>query len=261
MNRFLILALFVLLPLGLRAQESAAISLDSANRAYTDGHYDDAAKLFQQIIAAHGYSAPLCFNLGNAEAKAGHPGQAMLNYERARYLAPADTDIDHNLQIARQQAGLDPNSYRWWEMALRSIYPIAGWLVIACLALLFGALVGHTVTSSGKQQSPVLRTIFRAIFFIGIPVGLFLGFVELSAVGFTNRVEGVIVAGKEATLRLSPFDTAENIGTIPEGEMVTVEQRHNDFFRVEGRDHHFGWVQGKDIEPIIAGSFDANAAN
>ena len=103
----LLLALtLLLLPSHLLA-DTTDPDLDAANQAYTSGSYDEAAKLFRQIIASRGYSAPLCFNLANAEARAGHPGQAMLNYERARYLAPNDAGINHNLQLARQQAGLE----------------------------------------------------------------------------------------------------------------------------------------------------------
>jgi len=40
-----------------------------------------------------------------------------------------------------------------------------------------------------------------------------------------------------------------------------VEDRHNDYLRIEGRDHHFGWIQQKDIEPVIAGSFDIKPAD
>ena len=239
----------------------ADADLDAANRAYTEGRYDESTKLFQQLIAARGYSAPLCFNLGNAEEKTGHPGQAILNYERARYLAPGDRDIDHNLQLARKQAGLQPNSYRWWEIALRLFYPIAGWLVIAGLVTLLVTLIGNifrtSLATALKLPPEVLRTAFRLVFFIGIPVFLLLGFVELSAVGFTSRVEGVVVASKAGTLRLSPFDAAEIVGTIPEGELVTVEQRHDDYFRIEGRDHRYGWIQEKELEPVIAGSFNA----
>jgi len=104
---------------------------------------------------------------------------------------------------------------------------------------------------------PVLRTIFRAIFFICIPLVLILGFVELACIGYNNRIEGVIIAKKEATLHLSPFDGAESVGTIPEGELVTVEDRHNDYLRIEARDHHFGWISQKDIEPVIAHTFDS----
>jgi len=238
--------------------DNSDTELDTANRAYLEGHYDDSAMLFKEIIATRGYSAPLCFNLGNAEAKAGHPGLAILNYERARYLAPGDPDIDHNLQLARKQAGLDPNSYRWWQILLRTASPIAGYLIVAGLALLILALAGNATVD--KTKKPLLRRIFRAIFFVGIPVCLLLGFVELCAIGLTNRIEGVIVT-KDANLRLSPFESAESVGTIPEGELVTVEGRHNDYLWIEARNHHFGWIQEKDLEPVIAGSFNAKPSN
>jgi tetratricopeptide (TPR) repeat protein len=246
--------------------DGADSDLDAANRAFTSGSYDESAKLFQQIIATRGYSAPLCFDLANAEAKAGHTGAALLNYERARYLAPTDADIDHNLQLARKQAGLEPNSYRWWQIALLSINWMV-WLGImaATLLLIFLAVTGTAyapaLASSSKIPLRLLKNIFRGILFAGIPLCLLMGYVELSTVGFNDRIEGVIVASKEATLRLSPFDSADSTGTIPEGELVTVEDRHNDYLRIEARDNHFGWIQEKDLEPVIAGSFDVKPSD
>jgi len=38
-----------------------------------------------------------------------------------------------------------------------------------------------------------------------------------------------------------------------------VENKHDDYLWIEARDHHFGWIQRKDIEPVIAGSFDEQA--
>ncbi len=257
--RLFALALF-LFPFLLHADGSDP-ELDAANRAYTYGSYDEAAKLFQQIIASRGYSAPLCFDLANAEARAGRTGAAILNYERARCLAPADRDIDHNLQLARKQAGLEPNSYRWWQIALLSInWTVWLGIMAACLLLIFLAMIGAAyapaISSAWRIPPRLLNNIFRAILFAGIPVCLLLGYVEVSTVGFNTRIEGVIVAPKEATLRLSPFESADSVGTIPEGELVTVEQRHNDYLRIEARDHRFGWVREKDLEPIIPGSFD-----
>jgi len=261
--RLFTLSLF-LFPLVLYADGSDP-KVDAANRAYTYGSYDESAQLFQKIIATRGYSASLCFDLANAESRAGHTGTAMLNYERARYLAPADRDIDHNLQHARKEAGLEPNSYRWWQIALRSIDWMV-WLEImaACLLLIFLAVIGTAyapaLAAASRLPERLLKNIFRAIFFAGVPVCLLMGYVELSTVGFNYRIEGVVVAPKAATLRLSPFDSADKIGTIPEGELVTVEDRHNDYLRIEARDHHFGWVQEKDLEPV-AGSFDSKPTN
>lgn len=263
---FLLLALTFTAALGAYAQDAGSDTLDAANQAYTEGHYDQASRQFQDLIQTHGYSAALCFDLANAEAKAGRIGPAILNYERARYLDPSDRDIDHNLQLARKQAGLEPNSYRWWQIALLSINWLV-WLGImaACLFLIFLAVIGTAyapaISSAVKIPLRLLKNIFRAVIFAGIPLCLLLGYVELSTVGFNYRIQGVIVAPGQATLRLSPFESADSIGTIPEGELVTVEDRHNDYLRIEARDHHFGWVAQKDLEPVIAGSFDAKAGN
>jgi len=134
-----------------------------------------------------------------------------------------------------------------------------------CLLLIFLAVLGGAyapaLSSASKIPVRLLKNIFRAILFAGIPICLLLGYVELATVGFNDRIEGVVVAPKEATLRLSPFDSADSIGAIPEGELVTVEDRHNDYLRIEARDHHFGWVREKDLEPVVAGSFDVKPAD
>jgi tetratricopeptide (TPR) repeat protein len=237
--------------------DATSDELDAANQAYTAGRYDEAARQFQELIQAHGYSAPLCFDLANAEAKAGHMGPAILNYERARYLAPADRDIDHNLQLARQQAGLKSNSLRWWQVVLR-LLPINEWLFIvdAWLALIALAVIANVFVSrmaAGAANRALFGKIVKTVLFVSIPCFLFTTYLALMAAPL--RIEGVVVA-KEAVLRLSPFDSAEQIGTLPEGELVTVEQQHDDYFRVEGRDGIYGWTTRQTLEPVIAGSFD-----
>jgi hypothetical protein len=141
------------------------------------------------------------------------------------------------------------------------------WLGImaVCLLLIFGAVIGTAyapaLASASKISPRLLKNIFRGILFGGIPFCLLMGYVELSTIGYNDRIEGVIVAPKAATLRLSPFESADSIGVISEGELVTVEARHDDYLRIEARDHHFGWVQQRDIEPVIAGSFDVKPEN
>jgi tetratricopeptide (TPR) repeat protein len=235
--------------------DAARDELDAANQAYTAGRYDEAARQFQEIITANGYSAPLCFNLANAEAKAGNIGQAILNYERARYLAPSDRDIDHNLQLERQQAGLKTNSLRWWQVVLRSL-TINEWLgfVDLWLALIALAVIAHVFVRRLAPGPPreLYGRIVKTVLFVCIPRFLFTGYLALLAAPL--RIEGVVVA-KEAVLRISPFDAAEQIGTLPEGELVTVEQQHDNYFRVEGRDGIYGWTTRPALEPVIAGTF------
>ncbi len=249
------LLLFFLAAVGLSRADSASDALDAANQAYTAGRYDEAARGFQELIQAHGYSASLCFNLANAEAKAGHPGLAILNYERARYLAPGDAEIDHNLQLAREQAGLKTNSLRWWQVALRSL-TINTWLAIVdtWLALIALAVLAHVFVQrmpAGPRRA-VLGKVVKTVLFVAIPCFLFSGYIALLAAPL--RIEGVVVA-KQAVLRLSPFDAAEQIGTLPEGELVTVEQQHDHYLRVEARDGRYGWTTQQTLQPVVAGSF------
>jgi tetratricopeptide (TPR) repeat protein len=251
---FLTLAL-VSTPL-LRADDSGGAALDAANQAYTEGHYDQAARQFQELIEEHGYSAPLCFDLANAESKSGRIGPAILNYERARYLAPSDRDIDHNLQLARQQAGLKVNSLRWWQIVLRSLTInqwlaiVDGWLLLIALAVIANVFVNRM--ASGPSRA-VAGKVVKTMLFVGIPCFLFTAYIALLAAPL--RIEGVVMS-KDAPLRLSPFDAAEQIGTLPEGELVTVEQKHDNYFRIEDRDGKYGWITRASLEPVIAGSFE-----
>ncbi len=235
--------------------DTASDALDAANQAYTAGRYEEAARGFQELIQAHGYSASLCFNLANAEAKAGHPGLAILNYERARYLAPGDAEIDHNLQLARQQAGLKSNSLRWWQVALRSL-SLNTWLAIVdvWLALIALAVLAHVFVrrlEPGPRRA-ALGKVVKTVLFVAIPCFLFTSYIALLAAPL--RIEGVVVS-KQAVLRLSPFDSAERIGTLPEGELVTVEQQHDRYLRIEARDGRYGWTTRPTLEPVIAGTF------
>jgi hypothetical protein len=237
--------------------------LDEANRAYEAGRYDEASVLFGQLITDRGYSAPLCFDLANAEFKSGHVGLALLNYERARYLAPGDTEINRTLQFARKQAGLEPDPFRWWQIVLLSIdWTVWMGVVIAALALVLLAMIGTACADAWAAAFKVaprsLRRFFKSVIFICVPVFLFFGFVELSTIGFNDRIEGVIIS-KQAPLRLSPFESAEQTGTLPEGELVTIEQQHDDYFWVDQRSHQSGWVQEKAIEPVLPGSLAAAA--
>jgi len=255
MKPLFFLGLYVLAATAVLRADPESDALDAANQAYTAGRYEEAARGFQELINAHGYSAPLCFNLANAEEKAGHTGLAILNYERARYLAPSDADIDHNLQLARAQAGLKTNSLRWWQVMLRSL-TINTWLAIVdvWLALIALAVLAHVfvVRLEPGPRRVVLGKVVKTVLFVAIPCFLFSGYLALLAAPL--RIEGVVMS-KQAVLRLSPFDTAEQIGTLPEGELVTVEERHDDYYRIEARDGRYGWTTRQTLEPVIAGTF------
>src|SRR5471030_2218486 len=86
---------------------AVAASIDdfkAANQLYNAGKYAEAAAAYEKIEpkTAHVY-----YNLGNAWFRQNKLGLAILNYARARQLAPRDPDIVANLKFAQQRLGVD----------------------------------------------------------------------------------------------------------------------------------------------------------
>ena len=85
-------------------------AMAASNALYEGGHYEQAARSYQQLVDK-GYGDPvLYYNLGNAYFKDGDTGRAILNYLRAERLSPRDGDIRANLDFARSQTPNVPES-------------------------------------------------------------------------------------------------------------------------------------------------------
>ena len=117
----------------------------SASVLYDGGKYPAAAAAFEKITPK---TAAVYFNLGNAHFRLEQLGRAVLDFERARQLAPTDPDILANLRFAEERLGVaDVNSpakplARFWESLTgsRTIgqwarYEVGGiWLAVAMVA-------------------------------------------------------------------------------------------------------------------------------
>ncbi len=233
--------------------------LSAANVAFKQKDFALSIKILEELIDKNGYSAPLCFNLGNAELKAGLVGKAILHYERARYLDPTNANIDQNLQFARKQATLDSDSYTWWQLVIRAI-PVSLWFyAVEALLILFSITIllntFYISQLSGPTQAAA-KLATRIIAFFGTPLFIFIALFATFAYASTLRdtLEAVVIS-KDAPLAISPTDDAEKVDVLPEGEVVTIAQKHGDYFQVFGRDKKAGWVHSGSLAPIVPGQF------
>ena len=99
-----LLAAGLLLPAAASARPdlgAATAAFRAGNAAYDQNHFEEAAAAYQKAVNAGADDARLFYNQGNALFRLGRMGGAILAYERARKLAPADPDIDYNLRFAR----------------------------------------------------------------------------------------------------------------------------------------------------------------
>lgn len=89
-------------------------------------------------------SAPALFNSGNAAQRAGRLGPAILDYERARLLSPNDSPIAHNLELAREKAGVHPPAISVWQrpahvLSFNGLAAFASVSLLLCCLIFFGA--------------------------------------------------------------------------------------------------------------------------
>jgi tetratricopeptide (TPR) repeat protein len=84
----------------LLAQTTPRDLYNQANQAYEKEDYAKSIELYEQA-ASNTKNGLLYYNLGNAYFKSGQIGKALVNYNRARFLAPRDRDINANIQFLR----------------------------------------------------------------------------------------------------------------------------------------------------------------
>src|SRR5216684_1133792 len=82
------------------------------------------------------FSADGLYNLANSYARAGKPGLAVLNYERAWLLAPDDADINANLEYVRASAHVPTEPRTRFARIAQAVNPTsAAWIGVLGIAL------------------------------------------------------------------------------------------------------------------------------
>ena len=232
-------ALWIAQPLAARGQES---DFDAANRACAQGKWAEAARGYQNVIARQGYSAPVLFNLANTQVAEGKLGPAILNYERARWLAPNDPDITANLALARQKAGLEPETFSrltalthsmtWTEWSILATAML--WLVMAALPL--------------RRLLPRARPALTA----GAVLGASVLLAALSALALRwHDLDRAIVTAPETAARVSPVTVIQPLFSLRAGEAVTIKRTHGSFLLIANPQGREGWVSREAVTPVV----------
>jgi hypothetical protein len=189
-----------------------------------------------------GYSAASLYNLANAYARAGKPGFAVLNYERARLLDPADPDIDANLRHVRESAGLPPQT----RGRLERLGRIASPQVLAWVGVLGLVIAGVSVLA--WRRSPRHRLKLLATTVVGV---LLLGITGVSAITIAPVMREAVVITHAAPVRVSPVIIGDPLFELPEASIVTMSTEHDGFVLIRTAAGRSGWVPATNLASII----------
>jgi tetratricopeptide (TPR) repeat protein len=205
----------------------------AAERAAAAGNYQLAVQDYEQVLQRNGFSAPVLFNLGNAWLRLGRPAHAILEYERARLLAPRSAAIEANLLAAQQRAGLAPVAVSSLLAAARNFsIDTYAWTGLGAIWVLCGALVLLSLNGLPRRLAGAL--------ILAAAVTLCAS-ADAAALCWSDLYRAVVVQGP-AIMHLAPAISASASGTLREGEVVWLQDRYGDFNLVRTADGHTGWV-------------------
>lgn len=197
------------------------------------------------------YSAPALYDLGNFYARAGRPAMAVLNYERARILAPTDPDIQKNLSHVRESVGLPALHTGWLSQHDRLANPNT---------LYWIGLIGLTLTGMTllllRTRSKQRTFLAGGAVFGGLLMALSLGDAIATA---PTLHEYIVMAATPA--RTSPTSAVEPLFTVPLADVVTVQDEHQGFMLVRDTQGREGWVASTDLASVIPGSDEPRGAS
>lgn len=188
------------------------------------------------------YSADALYNLANSYARAGKPGLAVLNYERAALLAPNDPDIRANLDYVRTTAQVptDPPT-RFTRFAQAANPTAAAWLGVIGLALLGTSLLASKATQR-----------FRALWATSALLGAFQIALAISnALLLKPRMHEAVVLINQTPARVSPVPMGDTAFVLREAETVTMTAQHEDFVLIRTHTGRTGWVARANVGAVI----------
>jgi tetratricopeptide (TPR) repeat protein len=222
------------------------------NNAYQSNSYIVAIQKYEDILRGGQASAETYHNLGNAYAKQGQIGWAVLNFERGLRLRSNDPQILKSLQFVRRQIVEDVPQVetffllRWWR-ALGSALSATVWSIFGLiLAWISAASLVLWLISSERRLK--IR---------GFSVGLALAPLAALLLGLgwqqmtveTAQRHAIIIA-KEIKLRTSPDENAPELRNLHEGIKIEILEKNNLFIKIRLPNAEEGWIDGRGLSAI-----------
>jgi tetratricopeptide (TPR) repeat protein len=226
--------------------------IEKANEHYTKEEFQKAIDGYNQILMAGIESPEVYFNLGNAYYKTKQYTLSILNYERAKLLAPDDIDIEFNLQVANQKV-VDsiqelPGIFiiRWWNAIVNS-QSTDTWAVLCIFSfIIFLTMLGFYFFAKTSE-------VKRITFWSGCFLILFTIFSWSFAAKQKSRLVNhsyAIVMQPTVTVKSSPSEKGTNLFVVHEGLKVRITDKLGDWVEISLSDGNKGWLLTESVERI-----------
>jgi hypothetical protein len=237
--------------IGLRgggAAPAAALrqSFVAAGRAYAEGRMGEATRLYEELVRGGVASTEVFFNLGNAQARDGRFGAAVLSYRRAWRLAPRDPDVAANLHLALAATGATGADLSGAELLFTGL-SAREWAAAALAAWWSTcAFVALGLVFRGRRRLLLRLGAVPAVLTVVAVLGLW------TWRGFDRSPELVVLDDTQNVLR-APQAAAAPHFSLPEGSLVRAGEYQREWVRVS-YGQLSGWLRRSACAPVLLGA-------
>jgi tetratricopeptide (TPR) repeat protein len=226
------------------AKETNTEKFNKGVTFFTSGNYKEALQAWTEIYLTGYRSADLDYNMGNAYFKLKDIPDAILFYERAYLLNPADEDINYNLQIARtlivDRFQEIPVLFlvRWYNFV--SLFLSSNtWAKISIISFILSLLLLSLYIYTSVYRQKVLGFWFAVSFFI----------LSGSSLAFTLRNKSLVYDSHKAIITIpqvsgksSPDTSGTDLFILHEGTKVSIDDEVGEWLEIRLSDGNKGWV-------------------
>jgi len=236
-----------------KAQQPETL-FDQANQLYAQEEYAQAIALYDSVMGSGNISHELFFNLGNAWFKLNDLPKAIVNYERAKLLAPNDEDINFNLELT--------NTYLTDKITAVPEFRIKKWLNAMSLWMrpntwaLLGVLAFAFTLFLFLLYRKTYKSGLRKWAFTGSLIWLMLAAVFIY---MGNRQKNYVLDNPYAIVneptvmvKSTPDMQSTDLFVIHEGLKVEVLEDYFDWSEIKLANGNKGWMQTNELIMISA---------
>ena len=225
------------------SEDAPPAGFAQGNALYAAGKYADAASAYESVVRAGTYSANLFYNLGNAYARLGQRGRAILSYRRALLLQPGHVEAKANLSYLQGHDGGSAGAGNSWlstELDLPDIDLLAllaaaaGWLGCICLFCTRGSRRSRFAAATGCWA--VCAWAGGAIWWLDD--------------GAKDPTRAIVLADSARAL-YAPADNSTVLASLPAGSAVRVLSAQGDWVYARLPDGSPAWLAATDVERVI----------
>lgn len=233
------------------AQNDMSMLTNAAN-AYSTQDYQMAIDLYEQILASGRDAFEIYYNLGNAYFKDNQIAPAILNYERAARIDPADPDLQYNLAIAQGQT-VDkiemiaiPEFVTGYKSMVNKL-TADQWGVFSLISflLLLASMMGFLFLNKRLTKQILLSA--GGLFLLLTLLFFYFGWQQQR---WLNDKKEAIIFQPTITVTSTPDRVGEELFVLHEGTKVKIVERFQDWVRIQIGDGNTGWVPKGAAEEI-----------